>query len=97
MAKYCSLAMELTPQSSKDEMSALLSNRCLALISLKKLKEALADAKECITLKPQWFRVSSCLHLNTTQVNGAFNSTSMYKSKSRMERKLGAGYLPLFQ
>ncbi|XP_044176625.1 uncharacterized protein LOC114955374 [Acropora millepora] len=56
MAKYCSLAMEFTPPSNKDAMSALLSNRCLALTSSKKLKEALADAKDCIALKPQWFQ-----------------------------------------
>ena len=62
MAEYCSLAMEFTKPSNKEAMSALLSNRCLALISSKKMKEALADAKECIALKPQWFRVSSCLH-----------------------------------
>ena len=61
MAKYYSLAMEFTPPSNKDTMSALLSNRCFALTSSKKLKEALADAKDCIALKPQWFQVSSYL------------------------------------
>ena len=63
MAKYCSLAMEFTPTLNNDVMSALLSNRCLAFTSSKKFKEALADAKECIALKPEWFRVSSFLYL----------------------------------
>ena len=39
-------------------MTALLSNRCLAFNKLEKFKEALADAEECIKIKPEWFRVS---------------------------------------
>ena len=58
MAEFNSLAMEFTPESNKDFMKALLSNRCLAYINLNKYKEALEDAEKCIKTKPQWFRVS---------------------------------------
>ena len=58
MAEFYSLAMEFTPESNKDLMKALLSNRCLAYLNLNKYKEALDDAEKCIKTKPQWFRVS---------------------------------------
>lgn len=35
------------------------SNRSGAYVSLLKYKEALADAKECIRLRPQWWKAHS--------------------------------------
>ena len=58
MAEFYSLALAFTPLSNKEIMTALLSNRCLAFNKLEKFKEALADAEECIKIKPEWFRVS---------------------------------------
>ena len=58
MAQFYSLALEFTPLSNKEMMTALLCNRCLAFIKLKKFKEALADAEKCIKIRPDWFRVS---------------------------------------
>ena len=58
MAEYYSLAMELTPSSNSEMMTALLSNRCLAFINLEKFNKAVADAEKCIKIKPKWFRVS---------------------------------------
>ena len=55
MAEFYSIALAFTPLSNK---TALLSNRCLAFNKLEKFKEALADAEECIKIKPEWFRVS---------------------------------------
>ena len=57
MAQFYSLALEFTPLSNKEIMTALLCNRCLAFIKLKKFKEALADAEKCIKIRPDWFRV----------------------------------------
>ncbi|XP_068702489.1 TPR and ankyrin repeat-containing protein 1-like [Montipora foliosa] len=56
MAKYCSLAMEFTPSSDSETLTALLSNRCVAFINLKQWEEALADAEKCTTIRPQWFK-----------------------------------------
>ena len=58
MAQFYSLALEFTPLSNKEIMTALLCNRCLAFIKLNKFKEALADAEKCIKIRPDWFRVS---------------------------------------
>ena len=58
MAQFYSLALEFTPLSNKEIMTALLSNRCLALNKLEKFNEALADAEKCIKIRPDWFRVS---------------------------------------
>ena len=58
MAQFYSLALEFTPLSNKEMLTALLCNRCLAFIKLKKFKEALADAEKCIKIRPDWFRVS---------------------------------------
>ena len=63
MAKFYTLAMEFTPKSNTEIMTALLSNRCLAFINLEKFGNALADADACIKIKPQWFRVSRHLFL----------------------------------
>ena len=57
MAQFYSLALEFTPLSNKEIMTALLCNRCLAFIKLNKFKEALADAEKCIKIRPDWFRV----------------------------------------
>lgn len=70
MAEYYSLAMELTPSSNSEMMTALLSNRCLAFINLKKFNEAVADAKKCIKIKPQWFRVSRRFSLSANNFIG---------------------------
>ncbi|KAM7440313.1 Stress-induced-phosphoprotein 1 [Porites harrisoni] len=56
MAEFYSLALAFTPLSNKEITTALLSNRCLAFNKLEKFKEALADAEECIKIKPEWFR-----------------------------------------
>ena len=58
MAEYYSLALDFTPESNSEITTALLSNRCLALINLEKFKEALEDADRCTKLRPKWFRVS---------------------------------------
>ena len=58
MAQFYSLALEFTPLTNKEIMTALLSNRCLAFIKMNKFKEALADAEKCIKIRPDWFRVS---------------------------------------
>lgn len=58
MAEYYSLALDFTPESNFEITTALLSNRCLALINLEKFKEALADADRCTEIRPKWFRVS---------------------------------------
>ena len=58
MAEYYSLALDFTPESNSEITTALLSNRCLALINLGKFKEALADADRCTKIRPKWFRVS---------------------------------------
>ncbi|XP_015747421.1 PREDICTED: dnaJ homolog subfamily C member 7-like [Acropora digitifera] len=56
MAEYYSLALDFTPEANFEITTALLSNRCLALINLKKFKEALADADRCTKIRPKWFR-----------------------------------------
>ncbi|KAJ7371766.1 TPR and ankyrin repeat-containing protein 1 [Desmophyllum pertusum] len=56
MAEYYTLALEFTPPSKSEIMTALLSNRCLALINLKKFNEALVDAEKCTKIRPKWFR-----------------------------------------
>ncbi len=58
MADYYTLALDLTPPTNNELMTALLSNRCLALINLGKFNEALADAEKCTKARPKWFRVS---------------------------------------
>lgn len=58
MAEYYSLALDFIPESNSEMTTALLSNRCLALINLGKFKEALADADKCTKIRPKWFRVS---------------------------------------
>ena len=58
MAEYYSLALDFTPESNSEITTALLSNRCFALIKLGKFKEALADADRCTKIRPKWFRVS---------------------------------------
>ena len=68
MAEYYSLAMELTPSSNSEMMTVLLSNRCLAFINLEKFNEAVADAKKCIKIKPQWFRVSRHFSLSAETI-----------------------------
>ncbi|KAJ7371742.1 TPR and ankyrin repeat-containing protein 1 [Desmophyllum pertusum] len=70
MAEYYTLALEFTPTSNAEIVTALLSNRCLALINLKKFNEALADAEKCTKIRPKWFRghsrLGTCLlHLNS--------------------------------
>ena len=59
MVDYYTLALEFTQISNIEVMASLLSNRCLALNNLKKFKEALEDAEQCIKIKPKWFRVSN--------------------------------------
>ena len=61
MAEYYSLALDFTAESNSEATTALLSNRCLALINLKKFKEALLDADNCTKIRPKWFRVGSNL------------------------------------
>ena len=58
MAGYYSLALDFTPESNSELTTALLSNRCLALVNLGKFKEALSDADRCTKIRPKWFRVS---------------------------------------
>ena len=67
MAEYNSLALNFAPESNSEITTALLSNRCLALINLAKFKEALEDADRCTKLRPEWFRVSwdLCLWLSS--------------------------------
>ncbi|KAJ7371752.1 Hsp90 cochaperone [Desmophyllum pertusum] len=61
MAEYYTLALEFTPTSKSETVTAVLSNRCLALINLKKFNEALADAEKCTKIRPKWFRGHSRL------------------------------------
>lgn len=58
MADYYTLALDFTPPSNSELITALLSNRCLALINLGKFSEALTDAEKCTKIRPKWFRVS---------------------------------------
>ena len=58
MADYYTLALDFTPPSNSELITALLSNRCLALINLGMFSEALTDAEKCIKVRPKWFRVS---------------------------------------
>ena len=78
MAKYCSLAMEFTPSSDSETLTALLSNRCVAFISLKQWETALADAEKCTTIRPQWFKVSCLLQYTSFQFffTDTFRSTA---------------------
>ena len=58
MADYYSLAIDFTPHSEDELLTALLSNRSLAHVNLKNYNKALEDARECMRIRPQWFRVS---------------------------------------
>ena len=58
MSDFYTLALDFTPDSNTEITTALLSNRCLALINLGKFNEALADADKCTKIRPKWFRVS---------------------------------------
>jgi tetratricopeptide (TPR) repeat protein len=61
--KYYTLAIKFTPVEEfyGDLRSMLLSNRCFAYNKMKKYFEALADAKECVRINPNWSKVSSFL------------------------------------
>ena len=63
MADYCTLALDFASDANPEITTALLSNRCLALINLGKFNEALADADKCTKTRPEWFRVSRDLSL----------------------------------
>ena len=63
MSDFYTLALDFTPDSNTEITTALLSNRCLALINLGKFNEALADGDKCIKIRPKWFRVSRDLCL----------------------------------
>jgi tetratricopeptide (TPR) repeat protein len=55
----------------------LYSNRCEALLQLKKVSKALVDAEECIKLKPEWEK-------------GWFRKGSVLESMERYEEALAA-------
>ena len=87
MAEYYSLAMELTPPSNSELMTALLSNRCLAFINLEMFNEAVADAEKCIKIKPQWFRVSRHFSLSANNlIDRVYTMRGDYRRKYPWDR-----------
>jgi tetratricopeptide (TPR) repeat protein len=62
--KHYTAAIRATP-AEDESLSALFSNRSAALLQLGYCTAALADARRCVELKPEWpkghFRVGCCL------------------------------------
>ncbi|QDZ25447.1 hypothetical protein HOP50_17g79870 [Chloropicon primus] len=64
------------------ENGVLYSNRSAALLQLNKVKKAIADADECIRLKPDWEK-------------GYFRKGTIYESMDKTEEALEAYKLAL--
>ena len=56
-AEYYSLAIKFLPGTSAQLRAKLLSNRSMAYLRREAFPKAQKDARDCITLWPEWFRV----------------------------------------
>eukprot|EP01023_Acetabularia_acetabulum_P014450 TRINITY_DN1706_c0_g1_i1.p3 TRINITY_DN1706_c0_g1~~TRINITY_DN1706_c0_g1_i1.p3 ORF type:complete len:161 (-),score=20.64 TRINITY_DN1706_c0_g1_i1:276-758(-) len=78
----------ISPLSDQD-LAVLHSNRCAALCKLGKAQKALADAEECVKLRPDWgksyFRMGQVMELqeNIDQALGYYQQASKLTPDSK--------------